>query len=68
MKMLATIEQGRTCMGLTRQQLVSAIVLLALLVAIAVALVGATIYSGEQAFSIENASLIAGVRRPGGQV
>jgi hypothetical protein len=57
MNMLPTNAQA--WMGLTRQQLVSAIVLLALLVAMAVAIVGASIYTGEQAYSTENSSLLA---------
>jgi hypothetical protein len=63
MNSLPTTGQARTWMELSRRQLVSAIVLLALLATMAVALVGATIYVGEQTYSLDNSSLIAGGRR-----
>jgi hypothetical protein len=62
MNTLPTNAQVQTGMGLTHQQL-GIIVLLALPAAMAVALVGATIYTGERAYSTENPSLIAGVIR-----
>jgi hypothetical protein len=63
MNSLPTTGQARTWTELNRRQLVSAIVLLALLATMTVALVGATIYVGERAYSSDNSSLIAGGRR-----
>jgi hypothetical protein len=50
-------------MELTRQQLQVTVVLLVLIAAIAIALVGATIYVTEQAYSTDSSSLIAGMPR-----
>jgi hypothetical protein len=63
MNALPTTGQARMWMELSRRRLVSAIVLLALLATMAVALVGVTIYVGEQTYSSDNTSLIAGGRR-----
>jgi hypothetical protein len=63
MNTLPTTAQVRTWMGLTRQQLLATLVLLALLAAMVIALLGAGYSIGEQAYSTDSSSLIAGVRR-----
>jgi hypothetical protein len=61
MNMLPTNAQARV--GLTRQQLLATLVLLVLLAAMAIVLLGAGYYIGEQAYSTESSSLLA-VRCP----
>jgi hypothetical protein len=63
MNSLSTAGQAETWMGLTRQQLQVTIVLLVLIAAMAIALVGATIYVGGQAYSMDSSSLMAGAIR-----
>jgi hypothetical protein len=63
MNSLSTTGQTETWMGLTRQQLQVTIVLLVLIAAMAIAMVGATIYVGEQAYSTDSSSLMAGMTR-----
>jgi hypothetical protein len=60
MNTLPTNAQVQMWMGLTRQQLLVAIVLLALLAAMVIALLGAGYYVGEQAYSTDSSSLMAG--------
>jgi hypothetical protein len=59
MNTLPTNAQIQMGMGLTRQQLLVAIVLLALLAVMAIALLGAGYYVGEQASSTASSSLMA---------
>jgi hypothetical protein len=63
MNSLPTNAQVQTWMGLARKQFVSAIVLLALLAAMAVALAGAAYYVREQAYGTDSSSLMAGIPR-----
>jgi hypothetical protein len=63
MNALPTNAQVQMWMGLTRQQLLVAILLLALLAAMAIALLGAGYYVSEQGYSTESSSLLAGLRR-----
>jgi hypothetical protein len=63
MNSLSTTGQAETRMGLTREQLQVTIVLLVLIAAMAIAMVGATIYVTEQAYSTDSSSLMAGMTR-----
>ena len=60
MNTLPTNVDAQTWLGLTRQQLLATIVLLALLAAMTIALLGAGYYAGEQAYSTDSSSLMAG--------
>jgi hypothetical protein len=50
-------------MGLTRQQLLVTLALLVLLAAMLIVLLGAGYYVGEQAYTVDSSSLMAGMVR-----